>query len=174
MALFGKLFKKAQAEAEPEVQAPVCDPMVIYAPAEGRAIPLSQFPDEVFSSEALGPGCGIEPEGDTVCAPFNGEVTQVIDTKHAVGLTSESGVEVLIHIGVDTVAMNGKGFQTDIKPGQKVMKGEKLITFDRQAIREAGYKEAIAVIVINADDYSSVELTGSAAVFGEPMLCLKK
>jgi glucose-specific phosphotransferase system IIA component len=173
MGLFDKLFKKA--ETKMASSAPACDPSVVYAPAEGTAIPLEQFPDALFSGGDLGPGCGIEPTGDTVYAPFSGEVTQVIDSLHAVGVTSESGIELLIHIGVDTVAMNGKGFRSFVRTGDKIVRGQKMIAFDRSAIKKAGYLDTIAVIVTNGEDYKGVNLlsTGSVSVGADLLRVVK-
>lgn len=171
MGLFDKLFGK-EAAKEP---APVCEPMTVYAPAGGTVIPLEQFPDEMFSQEVLGPGCGIQPSGDTVTAPFNGEVSQVVDTMHAIGVMSSDGLEVLIHVGVDTVEMNGKGFRTLVKQGQKVNRGCPLISFDRREIEAAGHPDAIAVIVTNGDEFSGVELIASGEIAaGNEILRIKK
>lgn len=171
MGIFDKVFgKEKAASAEPS-----CEPLTVYAPADGEVIAISEFPDELFSQEALGPGCGIRPEGDAVYAPFNGTVTQVIDTFHAVGVTSRDGMEVLIHVGVDTVKMNGEGFSSCVKKGQTIRKGDPLLRFDREAIKAAGYSDAIAVVVTNIDDFSDAELklTGPA-VAGEPILKIHK
>lgn len=161
MGFFDKLFKNSGAAA------PECEPLTVYAPAEGTVIPLEQFPDELFSQEILGPGCGILPAAETVRAPFNGKVTQVTDTRHAIGVTSDDGVEVLIHIGVDTVDMNGKGFRTSARVGQKISRGDPLIQFSLADIKAAGHPEAIAVVVTNSDEFSSVALKAEGAVSGE-------
>lgn len=130
----------------------------VYAPVKGNVIPLEQFPDEVFSAGVLGMGFGIYPEEEQVCAPFEGKVVQVSDTKHAVGLKSVDGMEVLIHVGIDTVEMNGKGFRTFVKEGDSVTLGQKLVIFSKEEIQKAGYKDAIAVIVTNSDDYAGIDL----------------
>lgn len=168
MGFLDKIFEKGKA-------APVCEPLTVYAPAEGTVIPLEQFPDELFSQEVLGPGCGILPTGDQVNAPFNGTVTQDTSTMHAIGVTSGDGVEVLIHVGVDTVAMNGQGFRCLVKKGQKIRRGDPLLCFDRDAIKAAGHPDAIAVVVTNSDEFSAVELAanGGAAAGGQ-ILKLKK
>lgn len=147
-----------------EKEAPVCDPLTVYAPADGEVTALDQYPDELFSQEVLGPGCGILPSGDKVVAPFNGTVTQLTDTRHAVGVTSSDGIELLIHVGVDTVEMGGKGFVSLVKEGQKVSRGDALLRFDRNAIREAGHPDAIAVIVTNSDEFSAVTLEAEGPV----------
>lgn len=106
----------------------------------------------------LGPGCGILPSGKLVTAPFNGTVIQASETLHAVGLSSSDGVELLIHVGVDTVEMAGKGFKYHVKNGQKVRLGQPLIEFDSEQVKAAGHSDAIAVIVTNGDDYAAVEM----------------
>lgn len=143
----------------------------VLAPVGGDVIPLEEFPDAVFSQGILGPGCGILPAGDTVVSPFDGTVTQLTDTMHAVGVTGAGGVEVLIHVGVDTVEMAGNGFRSLVKQGQKLRTGDPLIQFDRDAIRAAGHADAVAVVVTNSDEFSAVELRGAGTVAaGEPIL----
>lgn len=166
MVFWDKLFERRTSSAT----APVCEPLTVYAPAEGEVIPLEQFPDELFSQEVLGPGCGIQPTGSKVVAPFNGTVTQLTDTCHALGVTSNDGVEVLIHVGVDTVEMGGQGFRTYVKEGQKINRGDQLLTFDRNAIKAAGHPDAIAVIVTNSDEFSAVTRTASGSVAAEEAL----
>lgn len=158
MGFLDKLFEKGKPSA------PACEPLTVYAPAVGTVIPLEQFPDELFSQGVLGPGCGILPTGGQVVAPFNGTVTQLTDTRHAIGVTSGDGVEVLIHVGVDTVEMEGRGFQSTVKEGQRISRGDLLIRFDRDAIKAAGHPDAIAVIVTNSDDFSAVTLKAGGAV----------
>lgn len=160
MGIFSKLLGIDQSAAH----SPACDPLSVYAPVEGEVFPLEQFPDAVFSQGILGPGCGISPAAALVCAPFNGTVIQCADTLHAVGLASKDGLEVLIHVGVDTVDMAGKGFRCHVKEGQKVCLGDPLITFDPDVIHAAGHSDAIAVVVTNSDDFSNVELRISGAV----------
>lgn len=169
--IFVGFFSKLLGKHEGAAQGPACEPLTVYTPAEGEVIPLEQFPDELFSQEVLGPGCGILPTGKLVTAPFHGTVVQGVDSRHAIGLNSEDGIELLIHVGVDTVEMEGQGFQYHVKEGQKVRLGDPLISFDREAIKAAGHPDAIAVVVTNSDAFSGVSLltTGSAAS-GVPML----
>lgn len=171
MSFLDRLFEKGKGGAS----APVCEPLTVYAPAQGEVVPLEQFPDELFSQEVLGPGCGILPSGDRVAAPFNGTVTQLTDTRHAIGVTSNDGVELLIHVGVDTVEMAGQGFRTFVKNGQKINRGDPLLSFDRDAIKAAGHPDAIAVIVTNSDEFSSVALkAGGGAAVGDVLLKVAK
>ena len=95
-------------------------PVVLAADAAGAFVKMEDIPDEVFAQGILGPGCGIEPTGDTVYAPFDGTVTQIATTLHAVGITSNDGIELLIHVGMDTVDMKGQGFTVLVKENQKV------------------------------------------------------
>lgn len=145
--------------------AAVCAPLTVGAPVGGRVIPSGQIPDETFAAGILGTGVGIEPEDGTVLAPFDGVVTTVADTRHAVGVTSLDGVEVLIHIGVDTVDMNGEGFTAHVEEGQKSHKGDRLLSFDRGRIAAAGHPDIVVVQVTNGDDFSRVSIrTGPAEV----------
>lgn len=130
----------------------------VYAPVNGTVVPMDQIQDPVFSSGDLGTGCGIDPEDGTVLAPFNGEITMVADTKHAIGLLSEDGVEALIHVGINTVELDGKGFQVFCQEGDKIVCGQKLMTFDRKIIKDGGYKDTVVVLVTNTDEYDNVSL----------------
>ena len=128
----------------------------IGTPIEGKVIPLEEMKDEGFASGAMGPGAAVIPETDTVYAPADAEIAMVFDTKHAVGFTTKDGVEILIHIGIDTVELNGEGFTAHVSAGDQVKKGDKLVTFDRKAIAEKGYDTTVAVLVTNADQYEKV------------------
>ena len=151
------------------------EPLTVYAPFGGNAIALEEIPDPVFSQGILGQGCGMEPAEETVCAPFNGTVTQVIDTKHAVGVTSKDGLELLIHVGMDTVAMNGEGFTCLVKEGDAVKLGQKLMTFSMEAIKAAGHPVTTAVVVTNADDFADIQVLAQGEIAqGAPLLKAKK
>ncbi len=139
----------------------------IGSPLSGTILPLKDFPDETFRQELVGPGFGIEPSEETVYAPFDGTVAMLTDTRHAIGINGENGVELLIHVGVDTVSMNGKGFSYLVKQDQAVKKGQPLMKFSLEDIKAAGFPATTAVIVTNADQFSSVSLeTEGAAVHG--------
>lgn len=127
------------------------------APLEGRVMPLAEVPDAAFASGALGNGVGIEPSGDTVVAPADGLILTVQKTGHAVGLRLDSGVELLIHIGVDTVQMNGEGFEVLVEKRQQVTAGTPLIRFDTAKIAEAGFSAVTPVLVVNTKKFASVE-----------------
>ena len=111
----------------------------------------------MFAAETMGPSIGIEPSGETVFAPFDGEVVMDFPTGHAVGLKSNDGIEVLVHVGIDTVQMDGKGFECFVKPGDKVSKGDKLITFTRSDIKDAGYSDTVIVVLTNGSTLEDVK-----------------
>lgn len=151
--------KKAEPENEGAARtAAESADMTIYAPVQGNVIPRESIPDETFASGVLGDGVGIEPEIGKVTAPFDGEISSVTDTRHAVGVSGPGGMELLIHVGVDTVKMNGEGFQLLVSEGEKVRRGQKLMTFDISKIRANGYSTTTAVLLTNSDDYKSVQI----------------
>ena len=147
---------------------------IICAPVSGQVICREDIPDETFASGIMGEGVGIKPEEEIIVAPFDGEITSVVDTGHAVGLTSSDGVELLIHVGVDTVKMQGDGFQVFVTEGQKVKTGEKLLKFDRDKIRKAGYSDTTAVLVTNSDDYSSVKTVAENVKQKDTVIIIEK
>jgi PTS system beta-glucosides-specific IIC component len=128
----------------------------VAAPITGKIIALSDVKDEAFSSGALGQGLAIEPSEGKVYSPVDGEISTFFPTGHAVGITSSNGVEILIHVGMDTVALDGKGFTPKKAQGDKVKKGELLLEFDMNVIKEAGYSTVTPVIITNSDDYADV------------------
>lgn len=135
-----------------------CQPSTVYAPVSGAVIPSEKIPDETFATGVLGRGVGIEPAEGIVVAPFDGEISSVTDTHHAVGISSPDGMEVLIHVGVDTVAMNVDGFTCFVQEGQKVRAGDKLIAFDRAKIAAAKHPDVVVVLVTNSDDYETLDI----------------
>ena len=147
---------------------------IICAPVSGKVICREDIPDETFASGIMGEGVGIKPEEEIIVAPFDGEITSVVATGHAVGLTSSDGVELLIHVGVDTVKMQGDGFQVFVTEGQKVKTGEKLLKFDRDKIRKAGYSDTTAVLVTNSDDYSSVKTVAENVKQKDTVIIIEK
>ena len=141
--------------SEPE-QTAVTVPVILGAPAQGAFVGMDQIPDEMFSTGVLGICCGVEPDAGNVYAPIGGKVTQVADTIHAVGLEA-GGIELLIHVGIDTVDMAGDGFRVRVKEGQIVQKGELLLTMDLGKIRAAGHPATVVLAVTNSDDFALVE-----------------
>ena len=157
------------AEEAPAVPEITCESGKVYAPIKGNVIPSAQIPDETFAAGVLGEGIGIEPAEGVVYAPFDGEISSTTDTKHAVGISSPDGMELLIHVGVNTVAMEGDGFELFCAEGDKVKAGQKLITFDIDKIKAAGYSTTTAVLVTNSDDYAGLEIKEGAC---EPLDCV--
>lgn len=148
-------------------------PEVLGAVAQGTFVPMEEIPDPTFSQGVLGVCCGIEPETGKVYAPMNGTVSQLADTLHAIGVEA-AGVELLIHVGIDTVSMKGDGFTSHIKEGQAVKKGDLLLTMDLEKIKAAGHPATIMVIVTNSDDLASAEASASGRVMpGDQLMRLK-
>lgn len=130
--------------------------VIIQSPMTGTVLPLSQVSDEAFASEAMGKGIAIIPEEGKVFSPVDGTIAMVFGTKHAIGLVSESGVEVLIHVGIDTVKLNGQHFNAYVESGQVVKKGDLLLEFDMDAIKEAGFSLETPVIITNTQQYLDI------------------
>lgn len=160
-----------QEEAIPTSDA---KPLTVYAPVKGTVINQQLIPDETFASGIMGKGVGIEPEEGVVVAPFHGVISAVVDTRHAVGITSEDGMELLIHVGVDTVNMNGEGFRCLVEEGQQVSFGQQLIEFDIDKILHAGYKPVTAVLVTNSDEYSIINIVEGDCELLKEVITLRK
>lgn len=136
-----------------------------YAYMNGTAKDLIEVEDEAFSSKTLGDGIAIEPTEGNLYAPCNGKIESVFETKHAINLLSDSGCEILMHIGVDTVKLGGKYFRTHVEAGEKVRKGDLLISFDCKKIKEAGYKLTTPMVICNSDDFENLEFNAAGRVF---------
>lgn len=148
---------------------------VLSACLNGTVVPLAEVKDEAFSSGALGDGIAIEPSDGELVAPADGEVSSTFDTHHAVGLTTDDGAELLMHIGIDTVKLGGKHFTYLVKEGDKVKKGQPLIRFELDAIKAEGYPVTTPLIVCNTDEYAAVTPKASGIVKqGDALLELKK
>ena len=152
-----------EATVEKEEEKQISE-KVIKSPMNGTVIPLSEVPDAVFSSEMLGKGFGVEPSEGKAYAPVDGEVTTVFDTKHALGLMSKNGVELLIHIGMDTVKLNGRGFDVKVKAGDQVKAGDLLAEFDMDLMKSEGYPVTTAVVITNTDDCEAIGEVKTGAV----------
>ena len=138
-------------------------PNVIGSVAQGTFVPMAELSDPTFSQGVLGFCCGVTPDNGNVYAPVDGVISQLADTLHAVGIEA-GGVELLIHVGVDTVEMKGSGFTSHVREGQAVKKGDLLLTVDLAKVKAAGHPTTIMVAVTNSDDLASVEAEGSGAV----------
>ena len=130
----------------------------IMAPIKGNAITLEKVNDGVFSENILGEGAAIEPEEGKVYAPFDGKVSMLFDTNHAIGFISPEGVEILVHIGIDTVQLNGKYFDIKVKENQQVKKGELVATFDKEGIISEGYRTVTPVVITNTDEFEEIKV----------------
>lgn len=156
--MFG-LFKKKKTE------------YLLGAPAKGNAVPLTEVNDPTFSEGMLGQGVAVIPSEGKIYAPIDGEVGMVFDTLHAVSLTADCGAEVLIHVGLDTVKMNGDGFVGHVQAGDKVKKGDLLLEVDLEKVKAAGYDTITPMLICNTDDYASVEgLSGKDVEPGDDVI----
>lgn len=161
MGLFDKIFGKKLDE--------------IGAPVAGEAVASSEVSDPTFAEEMLGRGMAIRPSAGRVVAPCDATVDMMFETGHAVSLTADCGAELLIHVGIDTVNLQGKHFTVHAKAGDKVQKGQVLIEFDREAIAAEGYDTVTPVVVCNSDDFKTFETeVGKAVAEGDAVIRLGK
>ncbi|MBK0347267.1 PTS glucose transporter subunit IIA [Aerococcaceae bacterium zg-ZJ1578] len=163
----GNDTKEMVAETPQEVAAPTTTQLkqeLIAAPLSGKVVTLTDVPDPVFASEAMGKGIAILPSKGEVVSPVNGVVTTIFPTGHAVGITSDSGAEILIHIGMDTVQLDGKGFTAHVKNGDRIQAGQKLIDFDIATIEAAGLPTITPIIITNTNQYTDVITTQAEEV----------
>lgn len=126
----------------------------VYAPVDGQCIMLEDVDDEVFSKKILGDGVAVVPESDIIKSPINGKITHVFDTKHAYGITGSNGIELLIHVGIDTVRLGGEGFEAFVSEGDRVERGTPLAKVDLSLLKQRGFKYVIPVIVTNPEKFS--------------------
>ena len=155
----------AAAPAEAASAAPAGAPCTIATPISGKVIPIEEVDDGVFSEKMVGEGFAVEPEDNKIYAPADCEVATVFGTKHAIGLITAEGVELLIHVGIDTVQLNGAPYTINVQEGDQLKKGDLIGSFDKKAIIDAGYRTVTPVVVTNSDVYSSfrLEKTGIAS-----------
>ena len=171
MGLFDALKRRATqpaGSAAPSAVEAAAGDDVLCAPVSGTVIAMRDVPDPVFGGEIMGKGCAIWPNGETVYAPVDGTVSVVMG--HAVGIEGAHGVEVLVHVGIDTVEMNGKGFTPYVQKGDTVRAGQPLLDMDRAAIAAEGYPDCVVLAVSNSAAFADVALavaTGTAVTAGE-------
>lgn len=166
--------ENVQAGEKTSVEENVLPSEGIASPVNGKAVPLSEVPDPTFAEEMLGKGAAVEPSEGRFYAPVSGTISTVFPTKHAIGITGDKGEEILIHVGLDTVQLDGKYFETAVSEGQHVETGTLLLTCDLEKVREAGYKTITPVIVTNPEDYPAVSLTRPGEIkAGERLISLK-
>ena len=171
------IMTKNKAETTEETSSPKAEgsaDLTIANPVSGEVIALSEVNDATFSSGVLGEGYAVIPIEGKVTAPFDGKVETLMDTHHALGLVSNSGIEMLIHVGLETVALNGKYFTPKVAEGDSFKKGDVLLTFDLEAIKKEGYDTTTPVVVSNADDYAAFAPALGNASAGVKMLELAK
>ena len=162
MGLFGKLFGKEESG-------------IITAPVSGKLVSIKEVNDPTFSEEILGKGVAIIPSDKQICAPATGTVTTVFPTGHAAALTTDDGAGILIHIGLDTVKLDGKHFTIHVSEGQKVSKGDLLLEADLEQIKAEGYDTITPIIICNSDDFSEISPADFQDVKqGEKVLTLRK
>ena len=156
--------KKAAPKAAPPIDINT-QPVVmevgadkVKSPAVGTLVPQEQIPDATFASGVLGAGLGITPSKGVVVAPVDGTISTVAESKHAIGISTDSGLELLIHVGVDTVAMNGDGFSPAVAEGDTVKAGDLLLNFDIDKIHKAGYADTVVFLLTNSDDFNDVKI----------------
>ena len=165
------LFDRWKGKTNPE---PAAFPVDLSAPARGTVVRQEDIPDQLFSEGILGTCIGVDPERGEVYSPVDATVTALVDSLHAVGLKA-AGMELLIHVGVDTVEMNGDGFTAKCEVGQKVHKGDLLLTMDLAKIAAAGHPSCVILAVTNTGDFAAVEPVGNGAVApGDILLTVRK
>ena len=134
---------------------------VLGAPVKGKSVPLKEVSDPTFAEEMLGKGMAVIPADGRIYAPADGKIGMLFDTLHAISMTTDFGAEVLIHVGIDTVKMNGDGFEAHVSAGDRVKKGDLLLAVDLDKVKAAGYDTITPMLVCNTTDYASVEgITG--------------
>ena len=147
----------------------------LKAVEDGRTIPMDEVNDQTFSQDLLGPGIAIVPSNGTVVSPINGTIATVMDTKHAVCIQGEDGLELIVHAGLDTVELNGKYYQTYKEIGDQVKAGDVLLEFDLEEITKAGYDVTTPIVITNLGDYKITKcLTGQQVKAGEEVIQLTK
>ena len=147
----------------------------LKAVEDGRTIPMDEVNDQTFAQELLGPGIAIVPSNGTVVSPIDGTIATVMDTKHAVCIQGEDGLELIVHAGLDTVDLNGKYYQTYKEIGDQVKAGDVLLEFDLEEIAKAGYDVTTPIVITNLGDYKITKcLTGQQVKAGEEVIQLTK
>lgn len=165
--------KKSESN-ESEIKVFSSEKESIKIPMEGEILPLSEVPDDAFSTGIIGKGLAIKPDKGILKSPVKGTIATVFPTYHAIGITSESGVEILIHVGMDTVQLEGKYFEPKVKVGDSVNIGDELLKFDIKEIEEAGYPTITPVVVTNYDDYFEIVEVGLSENNNDDLLTIIK
>jgi sugar PTS system EIIA component len=159
--MFNKLFGKKEVKKEE----------TLIAPLTGKIVNIEEVPDPTFAQKMMGDGIAIEPTEGVVVSPVDGEIVQFFHTKHAIGIQSEAGAEILIHVGLETVSMNGEGFEGHVNVGDKVKAGDKLLSFDLKLIKEKAASTVTPIVITNGDAVESLDKrAASEATKGETSL----
>ena len=149
--------------------------IVIGAPIEGEVVPITEVSDPTFGEKVLGDGIAVKPAVGKVVSPVDGTVAMMFDTGHAVNIVSDDGTEILIHVGLDTVALKGEHFKVHAQNNQKVQKGDLLIEFDIEAIKAAGYDVISPLVILNTPEYKEIKtFTGPAKTLDKVLELIKK
>ncbi|UTR14549.1 PTS glucose transporter subunit IIA [Salipaludibacillus sp. LMS25] len=166
--MFKKLFG-VEKKPKTDVKLPKADGKdTILSPVNGEVLPLSEVPDPTFAKQMMGDGIAVMPSGGQVVSPVHGEIIQVFPTKHAVGLKTVNGIEILIHIGIETVNLQGEGFKAFVKEGSKVAPGDKLIEFDIDVVKEKAESLITPIIITNGEAVETLDkYENQAAKAGE-------
>lgn len=162
MGIFSKLFPQKET----------CDINAIYAPMDGRAVPICEVEDPTFAEGLLGQGVAIQPTDGRVYAPCDGVVDTMFDTGHAVSITADNGAEILIHVGLETVILKGRCFRTYVKSGQRIRRGQLLFEANLAGIRAAGLDTITPILICNAEDYPALSMHTGAAVTNQDAIML--
>lgn len=167
------LFKDTKT-AESQAPETVTDENTVCSPLDGKLIDITEVKDEVFSAGILGDGMAVIPEKGELYAPVDAKVDTVFDSKHAISLIGDNGVEILLHVGLDTVKLEGKHFEPQVKNGEQVKAGQLLMKFDIKEIKKAGYDVVTPIIITNSDKYKLSKATGGLVAVGNPVIGLEK
>ena len=167
--------KKQENENSVNIENKIMEKEIVYSPLKGEVKLLEEAEDEAFASGALGKGAAVVPVEGKVVAPVDGTIVTLFPTNHAIAIETNSGVEILIHVGLDTVQLDGKYFYPKVKEGDKIKKGDLMLEFDIDEIKKAGYVLTTPIIVTNTDEYLDVlEMKKENVEFGDELITIVK
>ena len=169
------VLKKQENENSENIENKIMEKEIVYSPLKGEVKLLEEAEDEAFASGALGKGAAVVPVEGKVMAPVDGTIVTLFPTNHAIAIETNSGVEILIHVGLDTVQLDGKYFYPKVKEGDKIKKGDLMLEFDIDEIKKAGYVLTTPIIVTNTDEYLDVlEMKKENVEFGDELITIVK
>jgi glucose-specific phosphotransferase system IIA component len=149
-------------------------PNILYAPTEGKIIPLENVKDPVFAEKMMGEGIAVDPASSEIFAPASGQIVTVFPTLHAIGIKTQEGAEIMLHVGLETVDLKGKGFKAFVKKGQQVHAGQKVLEADFAFIKEKGLDPSVIMVITNSKEFDVEILETSQAVYGNELIRLRK